>query len=565
MVFSRLQIIAELCARKGIEDVIICPGSRSAPLTLAFIRNGKFRCRIIADERSAGFIALGLTQSTSKPVIVICTSGTAAYNLAPAVAEAFFQHLPLLVFTADRPAEWLDQLDGQTIRQARLYGVHVKNFYEWPKSDDHPDTAWHTNRIINEALNLSAEIPAGPVHINFPFREPLYPKEGSSVPTEQIRVVESVSARPRLSEAQWRELESALRKSKSVLIVPGQQDADDELIQVLNRVHQNKPRWVFAGDILSNHHGLPFFCSHSDTFLGQLGDEEKSHLQPDLLITYGKSLVAKNLKLFLRKYAPRQHWHIHAAGQVADTFQHLSHHIQMHPSDFFQHLQGLNLADIPEDYAQLWNGYERKAVGLIHQFFQSQTDGEFAAVKKLLSALPQPCHLHLANSMAVRYANHIGLSVESRGVKVFSNRGTSGIDGCTSTAVGHSLGSRLSQVLITGDMAFFYDRNAFWNEYPTPNLFIMLLNNHGGIIFNLIDGPSSMPEAEKYFVTRQSLKAKALAAEFGLHYHDLSSIQWSDFFVQAGKAHILEVEGAQDENKEIFEAFRKHLKKGYAT
>ncbi|MBS1977695.1 MAG: 2-succinyl-5-enolpyruvyl-6-hydroxy-3-cyclohexene-1-carboxylic-acid synthase [Bacteroidetes bacterium] len=565
MVFSRLQIIAELCARKGIEDVVICPGSRSAPLTLAFLRNGKFRCRIIADERSAGFIALGLTQSTSKPVIVICTSGTAAYNLAPAVAEAFFQHLPLLVFTADRPAEWLDQLDGQTIRQARLYGDHVKHFYEWPKADDHPDTEWHANRMINEAVNLSEEIPAGPVHVNFPFREPLYPKDDSFVPTDKIRVIESVSARPQLSEAQWRELESTLRKCKRVLIVAGQQDADDDLIQILNGVHQNNPRWVFAGDILSNHHGLPSFCSHSDTFIGQLGDEEKRRLQPDLLITYGKSLVAKNLKIFLRKYAPGMHWHIQSGGQVADTFQHLSHHIQMHPRDFFQHLQGLNLADIPEDYAQLWNGYERKTVGLIHQFFQSRAGGEFAAVKKLLSALPQPCHLHLANSMAVRYANHIGLSTESRGVKVYSNRGTSGIDGCTSTAVGHALGSRLPQVLITGDMAFFYDRNAFWNEYPTPNLFIMLLNNHGGIIFNLIDGPSSIPESEKYFVTRQSLNAKALAAEFGLHYHDLNSVQWSDFFVQAGKARVLEVEGAQQENKEIFEAFRKHLKKGYAT
>ena len=167
--------IAHICYKHGIENVIISPGSRSAPLTLAFARHENLNCKVVADERSAAFVALGIAQQTGKPVVLICTSGSAAYNYAPAIAEAYFQQIPLLVLTADRPPEWIDQLDGQTIRQNNIYGKHVKESYTLPVDLSHKDAIWHVGRIVSEAINLSKTYPFAPVHINAPFREPFYP------------------------------------------------------------------------------------------------------------------------------------------------------------------------------------------------------------------------------------------------------------------------------------------------------------------------------------------------------------------------------------------------------
>ena len=189
-------------------------------------------------------------------------------------------------------------------------------------------------------------------------------------------------------------------------------------------------------------------------------------------------------------------------------------------------------------------------------------------VREVLKTLPQRCNLHLANSMSVRYANFIGLEAAKKGIHVFANRGTSGIDGCSSVAVGHSLTSDVPNFLITGDMALFYDRNAFWHNYELPNLRIVVLNNHGGTIFNMIDGPADLPEKSEYFITRQSLTAKNLAAEFSFDYLKLDSLKkWkntlNDFFQFNGKTKILELESSASLSKDIFEQFKKQIKKGY--
>ena len=168
--------IAELCARKGLVNAVLCPGSRCAPLTVAFTRHPKITTRTFSDERSAGFIALGMAQQSGSPTVMVCTSGTAAYNFAPSVAEAYFSQTPLIIFTADRPAEWIAQHDGQTIHQSEIFGKHVKESYQLPQEYDHADSQWAINRIVNEAINISLEEPRGPVHINAPFREPLYPE-----------------------------------------------------------------------------------------------------------------------------------------------------------------------------------------------------------------------------------------------------------------------------------------------------------------------------------------------------------------------------------------------------
>lgn len=540
---------------------MLCPGSRSAPLTLAFARHGKIRCRTISDERSAAFMALGMAQAGKHPVALVCTSGSAAYNFAPAVAEAYFQHIPLIVFTADRPAEWIDQLDGQTIRQGELYGKHVKKYFELPHDYVHPDSRWHANRLVNDAINLATTNNKGPVHINAPFREPLYNIDPPT-PTS-VRVIEKSVSHSELTEDTRNDLIGDLRSFKRILIVAGQQDHDAGLMNMLRQVHE-KTNWVMAGDILSNLHGLSFFCRSTDAFLGQLSTQQKESLQPDLLITFGQSIIAKNLKLFLRAFPAKQHWHLQAQGQSADTFQQLTRIIPVEASNFFSGLllQTLSVGD--KAYAERWSKFESLAHTAIHRFLDQQQDGEFKLIQKVMANLPKGCHLHLANSMSVRYANHVGLSTKREDVMVYANRGASGIDGSTSTATGHAWATTAPVVLITGDLAFFYDRNAFWHNYKTPNLRVVLINNHGGIIFNLIDGPARQPEASALFITEQKLNARSLAREFDLEYYDASA-DLPAYFGISEQARILELEGSQEANKKIFEEFRHNLKQTYGA
>ena len=564
MNFRNLSQLIELCVEKGIRHAVLCPGSRSAPLTLAFIRNKKIQCWTFSDERSAAFIAVGMAKQTDKPVALVCTSGSAAYNFSPAVAEAFFQQIPLIVLTADRPAEWIDQMDGQTIRQKELFGKHVKKYFELPQEYAHPDSGWHANRIVNEAVNLSVAGLKGPVHINAPFREPLYPTITEKTKANPVRVVEPIHAISTLSTGEWAAIKKRITHFNKILIVSGQNDHDQLLSSALNdfsTVHH----LPVAGDILSNLHALPFFCGHADTFLEQISESAKEELRPDLLITFGKSLIAKNLKLFLRGHHPKEHWHLQTAGEVADTFQSLTKIIPIAPQLFFKQLS-ISTFPYPKSrkpFHQAWTSTEQKAKIKIDSFFKTRKNGEFQLVKQVLESLPTQCHLHLANSMAVRYANHIGLTTSHKNVKAFSNRGTSGIDGCSSTSVGHTLVSEVPNVLITGDLAFFYDRNAYWHNYKLPNLFIVLLNNHGGIIFNLIDGPSGLPEAAEFFITRQHLNAQSLAKEFGFAYEKASGVILKSFFQCNGNAKILELDSSQLENKKIFEEFKKELKKSY--
>jgi 2-succinyl-5-enolpyruvyl-6-hydroxy-3-cyclohexene-1-carboxylate synthase len=509
-------------------------------------------------------VAIGIAQQSGKPVALVCTSGSAAYNFAPAIAEAYFQHIPLLVLTADRPAEWIDQLDGQTIRQPRLYGDHVKGYYDFPQEFPHEDAYWLANRVANEAINLAVQFPEGPVHINTPFREPLYPESVSTAPNKTPRIIQPEPRQSQLSEQTWQALLESIQKYSNVLVVSGQQPPGTTLDHSLSAL-QALQGWPIAGDILSNLHGRTFFIRHTDAFLGQVSEKAKASLKPDLLITCGSALVAKNLKLFLRAYRPQEHWHIQPGGYTADTFQSLTRTLQVEPALFFSQLTDRLSVIMPSQraFGDVWLRYEDRARKSIRAFFDSNQQGEFALVSRVMDSLPERCNLHLANSMSVRYANHIGLTDQQAGVRVFSNRGTSGIDGCSSTAVGHSLAAPLPNVLITGDQAFFYDRNAFWHNYPLPNLHVIVINNHGGIIFNLIDGPSRQPEAEEYFITRQSLRARNLAEEFGIAYSEGQSTSWKDFFQPAASAKIHELESSQALNKTTFDSFKLHLRKTY--
>ncbi len=565
--------IAEICAQHGITNAVVCPGSRCAPLTLAFSRHASITCRTFSDERSACFVALGIAQQTKTPVSIVCTSGSAAYNFAPAIAEAFYQETPLLVFTADRPAEWIDQWDGQTIRQNNIFGAHVKKSFTLPQEYDHPDSAWHIHRIINEAITLSNEFPKGPIHINVPLREPLYPAVGEKITFSKLkRTIRVTPSSSQLTQDDKISLGKSISKYTKIVVVGGQQLPHEAQTKSISRFCKiNKT--VLIGDVISNLHYLPETVRYADSFLSHCGEPIKQSLAPELLITVGKSVISKNLKLFFRNHKPKEHWHIQPNGTTADTFQSLTRLINCSPQNFFE---GLLTPEKQEpfheqkkkNYVQCWHAEENRTRHSMKKYFSDPRFTEFHTLKEIFDSLPARCNLHLSNSMSVRYANFLGLPEKNKGVHVFANRGTSGIDGCTSTAIGHSLSSDVPNILVTGDMAFFYDRNAFWHNYPLPNFHVILLNNHGGVIFNLIDGPGNLDEKNDYFITNQKLNASHLAGEFGHDYIKIDSYKkikpsLKEFFSFDGKTKILEVLSDQHTAKETFDLFKNNIKRGY--
>ena len=562
--------IAEICARHGITDVVLSPGSRSAPLTLAFARHPDLTVRVVPDERAAAFIGLGIAQAQRRAVALVCTSGTAGLNYAPAVAEAFFQHIPLVIFTADRPPEWIDQLDGQTIRQRNLYGAHAKGEFEFPVDTTHADAKWHSARIVNEAINLAQAAPAGPVQVNVPLREPFYPKAGEGIVYEQdVRITHTQDSNPTLSPAEILGLRQQLRAAGRVVVVAGQQPSNPGLLTALYEFAQAR-QVPIVGDIIANV-GEVAAVQRQDIFLSGLSKDDRTALKPDLLITFGQSLISKSLKLFLRDAAPAQHWHLQAAGEAADTFRSLTRVVRVQPTVFFQQLlEGGTPGEIPEG-ALSWQQADAAAAVFLQQFFTDGTQpfNEFSAFRHALAALPEATALHLANSMAVRYANILGLP-QGHQIEVFANRGTSGIDGCTSTAVGAALAQpQRPVVLMTGDVAFFYDRNAFWHNYPLPNLRVVLFNNHGGGIFRIIDGPRQQPELDEFFETRQLLTAENTARDFNLRYFPVSSYAELEaalpvFFAAETGAAILEVFTDSKTNAAFFEEYRSAVKAAFA-
>ncbi|MFD1139601.1 2-succinyl-5-enolpyruvyl-6-hydroxy-3-cyclohexene-1-carboxylic-acid synthase [Larkinella insperata] len=573
-IHQHLLDLVELCVRKEIRQAVISPGSRSAPLTLALARHPQVTTRVVADERSAGFIALGIAQQIRKPVVVVCTSGSAVYNLAPAVAEAYFQEIPLLVLTADRPKEWTHQLDGQTIYQTEIFGKHVKQSFEWPADFVHPDARWFAERIANEAVDLARTEPRGPVHINLPLREPLYPSADETFAFGPVRVIEQLPAMPALPPETWHRLQDDWDSAERKLIAIGQGPHDPALLAVLKKMSEEW-RTPIVGDVISNLPRNGEFITQLDVFLNLSDEQIREDLRPDLLITCGQSFISKQFKLFLRSHPPRQHWQVQPHTRLADPFQSLTRLIPHDPTAFFEKLfsdvdyqrfvSNDDEADSDDGYQQTWQTLDRQATRMVSQFLRDETVfHEWAVVQRLLDQLPTDSQLHVANSMPVRYVNLSGLD-ENQLVEVFANRGTSGIDGCLSTAVGAALTTSKTVTALIGDVAFFYDRNALWNNLVPKNLRVIVLNNHGGNIFRIIDGPSRQPELDAYFETSQPLSAENTAKDAGMVYQKVTSYAelkavLPDFFAPGERPRLLEIETDRRTNAEEFDRYKRLVK-----
>ena len=569
--------IAELLYRKGVTDVLVSPGSRSAPLTLAVARHPHLRVHVRADERSAGFVALGIAQQTGRTVAIICTSGSAVYNLAPAVVEAYFQQIPLLLLTADRPHEWLHQQDGQTMDQPGVFGHHVKRSYDLPADYAHADSRWFIERSLNEAVVLSQRPPAGPVHINVPLREPFYPSADDTFTFGPVRLIDTLTGEPTLPPETWHRLLDEWDAAEKILIAVGQVPHNPALITLLAKFSSEFGVPV-VGEIISNVPG-PSFITHTDTGLAGIAADVAESLRPDLLITLGNSFLTRNLKTFFRNYPARQHWHLDPApDRIRDAFQSLTTLIGASPLpfleklfadlDYQQFLQGDEDNDEAYAFQHHWQTLDgqaaRRVANLLNQPKQADSNAQlltdWLAVQKLFNTLPDHSELHLANSMPVRYANLCGFSGQQH-LRVWANRGVSGIDGCLSTAVGAALATDRLVTLLIGDVAFFYDRNALWSAPVPSNLRIVLLNNDAGHIFRIIDGSRQQPELETYFETPHGYTAERTALDAGIRYQsattaDALTALLADFFLPGAQANLLEIKTDKLANQSLFERYR---------
>lgn len=560
--------IAQICALHNISNAILSPGSRCAPLVVGFSRHEAIDTRVIIDERSAGYIALGVAQQTNKPSILVCTSGTAALNYAPAIAEAYFLQVPLLVLTADRPPEWIGQQDGQTIHQVELYGKHVKRSYQLPVDTSCRDAEWHFERVISEAINMANQEPKGPVHLNIPIREPFYPQMGELVGfKDNVKVIRCIEPELRLTASQWQRMIEKINRCKKVLILCGQNILSNELKTSLDCILQ-LTNVVLCGDILANLHGVENASRFVDGILALQNDAEIEVLRPDLLITFGQSVLSRNVKAFFMKCHAQEHWHIQPSPVAADTFQSLTDVVQVKPEYFFQHLAQVFSGYTQEiDYRSRWKQLESSTLQALNESLSSiHSFSELHIMNSILGKIDNDCILHLGNSMSVRYANMF--NVRNPDIKVYCNRGTSGIDGSVSTALGHALVSDKLNILIIGDVSVLYDRNAFWNRHIPDNFKIIVLNDSGGGIFKLIDGPSSLVELNECFVTHQTFDTSHIAREAGLKYINCDSAhsldEGLDCFLDSdtGKS-ILEIFTDSDVNTSAFNEYKKILKSNF--
>ena len=496
-----LQLVALLEAH-GVTKIVLCPGSRNIPLVHTLSTHPSFKCYSVTDERSAGFFAIGLALNGGAPAAVCCTSGTALLNLHPAVAEAFYQNVPLVVISADRPAAWIGQMDGQTLPQPGVFGTLVKKSVNLPEIYTDEDE-WYCNRLVNEALLETHHHGKGPVHINVPVTEPIFRFTTETLP--EVRVITRYQGL-NIYDRDYNDLIQRLNQYQKRMIIVGQMN----LIYLFEKKYSKLLYKHFAW--LTEHignqtiPGIP--VKNFDVAIYAMDGEMQGKMAPELLITYGGHVVSKRLKKFLRNNPPKEHWHVSPDGEIVDLYGSLTTVIEMDPFEFLEKIAFLLENKTPQ-YPLLWENFCKTLPQPELPY------SEMSAIGALIQALPQQCALHLANSSAVRYAQ---LFTVPATVEVCCNRGTSGIEGSLSTAVGYAAASDKLNFVVIGDLSFFYDMNALWNGNFGANLRILLLNNGGGEIFHTLPGLEMSGTSHKFITAVHKASAKGWAEDRGFLY-----------------------------------------------
>lgn len=551
------QIVLSL-AKLGLREVVICPGSRNAPLTISFNRHPDFHCVSVRDERSAGFVALGKAIELKQPVAIVCTSGSAALNFTPAVSEAYYQRIPLIIITADRPKEWTGQGDGQTINQTDIYHNYIRKSYDLNGDANTETEWWYIRRSLSEGWAIATASDKGPVHFNIPVQEPLYGTTGMK--EMDIRLFAEEKFERELAEETLAKLSEQFSACSRVMILAGQHLADINFQKELSQMAGFDNVAVLT-ESTSNVHDR-YFIENIDRCITGMSDDDANIFLPDLLITVGGAVVSKRIKSLLRKHRPKYHWNIHPFDADMDTYQSLTSAISMEAAPFFSQLRQ-RIKNVLSEYRMIWQQRKEKIAGLHSTYCEGCDYSDLKVFSKIYQAIPKNICLHLANSSPVRYAQ---LFENNTIAESWSNRGTSGIDGCVSTAVGAaSAAPQKDFLLITGDVAFHYDKNGLWNNEPVNNLRIIVINNGGGGIFRIISGPGRVDEMEHYFETSMDTNAETIARHYKWNYlavRDEASLDGAlkDFFHTGNGRTILEVFTDAEKNPAVLEGYWKFLK-----
>ena len=504
---ENVNILTSLLVAHGIRHAVVCPGSRNAPIVHNLNECPGIQCYPVTDERSAGFYALGMAQYLDEPVVVCVTSGTALLNLAPAVAEAYYQHRSLVVVSADRPAQWIDQLDGQTLPQPDALGRFVRRAVSLPEPHDEEEH-WYCNRLVNEALIVRH----APVHINVPITEPLFQFTVSELPEE-----------------------------RKIELLPA--DIPPHTLSHLVRMFMQSARpMLIAGQPMN---------PHLDEAVCLVKDDES--YVPDFVLYIGGSIVSKRLKHFLRK--AKETWAVNATGEVNDTFMNLTHVVQGDGEVVADQIRFM-LEQQSHPFVEKWEALLAKVRAQAEAYRPAYS--QMAAVKCFEANVPDST-VHYANSQAIRLAN-----IYARH-SVYCNRGVNGIEGSLSTAAGFSCVAAQRVFCVIGDLSFFYDQNALWNQNLNGKLRILLLNNGKGGIFNLLPGLEQSPARDQLVAASHHTTAEGICRQNNvtyLHASDMKEMQQGIdalLHVESGRPVLLEVFTNAEEDERVYRDYYRSL------
>lgn len=519
-------IFFEQLARLGVKHVCISPGSRSTPLTLAAVYNKKLTCLKIIDERSSAFFATGIARTTSAPVALICTSGTATAEYYPAIIEAYQQRIPLIVCTADRPPELINRGANQTIIQKNLYGNHIRFFADAGLPDASRRKLEAIKILAVRAFDISVSTDRGPVHINFPFEKPFEPETYTdNIPVNlELKYIHKRELKKK-SEVVPKGLKSLLKmieKAKKGLIIVGPEQSNSKFPQLINVVADKTGFPIFADGASQLRFGK-FSTKHVIANYDALLRSESflKDFSPDLILHFGRTITAKGLEQFLEKTSAPKYL-INEFGDWFDPTNNAQIALAIDPSLFCRILmrsKSITLTAEKKEWGRFVTSADLSAEKVKEKTLTSSLfPNEPKTINLLLKNLPEKANVMLSNSLPVRDFDFFASNMEKE-ITVFHNRGASGIDGILSTALGIAYSSTKPTVLLTGDLAFYYDLTSLLTakQYNIP-LIIILVNNNGGGIFQFLPISKYKDVFEQFFTMPHSLSFKNFVKEFGGNY-----------------------------------------------
>ena len=545
------QTITQLCVAKGIRNIVISPGSRNAPLIIGFTENKNFINYSIVDERCAAFFALGIAQQLDEPVALVCSSGSALLNYYPAISESFYSDIPLVILSADRPSELINIGDGQTIQQENVFQNHILESANCIEGDAYN---LFNEAIINLALNTAIS-KKGPVHINLPFSEPLYKTiENLTITAKSTPILVAVK---KVNE----DLNPFVKKwngAKRKLILVGVLKPNSIEKKYLDILAKDESIIVLT-ETTSNLHDKNFFPA-IDQLIASFDKNELIDFEPEILLTFGGMVISKKIKALLRDYSPKEHWHIDPK-KANDTFFYLTHHFKTTVNLFFNEFLP-KIVPVKSNYQSNYLYVKEYRLKRHKEYLSIIPYSDLKIFSAIVNIMPKNMQLQLSNSSTIRYAQFFNFD---KRIDVFCNRGTSGIDGSTSTAIGAAVVSKKETLCITGDLSFLYDSNALWNNYMPSNFKIIVINNGGGGIFRILPGEKNTDNFDTFFETKHQFTALHLCEMYNLEYtmiHHESELNQNlkSFFSSSDTPKLLEIFTPSEINDQVLLEYFNFLK-----